>query len=165
MKKRYLFLLIGAAAIVGADQLTKYLTVQNIPLGGIVPVWDGVVHLTYLRNSGMAFSLFEGGRWVFLAFTVIFLAFATLAAGKDWMPHPLAKIALAMLAGGAVGNLIDRLIYGSVVDMIEVEFIRFAVFNVADIFVTLGAALLLVWAIFLDRKKPEEKKVDDENPV
>lgn len=159
-------MLLGAAAIAGADQLTKYLTVRNIPPHAVVPLWPGVVHLTYLRNAGMAFSLFEGGRWVFLALTAVFLVFAVLAAARDWFPHPVGRTALSMLAGGAVGNLIDRLLYGSVADMIELEFINFAVFNVADIFVTAGAGLLLVWALFLDRRKSEartgnEKDHDD----
>ncbi len=167
MKKRYFWMLLCAAAIVVADQLTKWLTVRHIPPGGIVPVWDGVIHLTYLRNSGMAFSLYEGGRWVFLLFTVVFLVLAVLAALKDWFPHPVVRVSLVLVTGGAVGNLIDRLFYGSVVDMIEVEFIRFAVFNVADIFLTVGAGLLLVWILFLDRKKPkrEEAGLDQDHPM
>lgn len=167
MKKRLMWMLAGVAAIVAADQLTKWLTVRNIAPGEIVPVWDGVVHLTYLRNTGMAFSLFEGGRWAFLAFTVVFLVLAALAAVKDWLPHPLARVSLVMMTGGATGNLIDRLVYGSVVDMIEPEFIRFAVFNVADIFLTAGAGLIVVWILFSDRKKSEQKEdsVDHENPV
>lgn len=167
MKKRYFWMLLCAAAIVAADQLTKWLTVRNIPPGETVPIWDGVVHLTYLRNSGMAFSLYQGGRWVFLIFTVLFLVLAALAAVKDWFPHPLFRVCLVMVTGGAVGNLIDRLLYGSVVDMIEVEFIRFAVFNVADIFLTMGSGLLLIWILFLDRKKPEreENGIDQDHPV
>lgn len=167
MKKRYIGTLLGAAGIAAADQFTKWLTARNIAPGGVVPVWDGVVRLTYLRNSGMAFSLFEGGRWVFLVFTAVFLTLAVLAVVKDWLPHPLARTGLVMVSGGAVGNLIDRLLYGSVVDMIELEFIRFAVFNVADIFVTVGAALILVWALFLDRKKParEGSGVDHDHTV
>lgn len=167
MKKRYFWMLLCAAAIVAADQLTKWLTVRRIPPGETVPIWDGVVHLTYLRNSGMAFSLYQGGRWVFLIFTALFLALAALAAVKDWFPHPLFRVCLVLVTGGAVGNLIDRLLYGSVVDMIELEFIRFAVFNIADIFLTTGAGLLLIWILFLDRKKPkrEENGIDQNRPV
>lgn len=167
MKKRYIWMLLSIAGIVAADQFTKWLTVRHIAPGEIVPVLDGVVHLTYLRNNGMAFSLFEGGRWVFLLFTAVFLVLAALTAVKDWLPHPLARASLVMVTGGAVGNLIDRLLYGSVVDMIEPELIRFAVFNVADIFVTVGAALILVWAFFLDRKKPtrEETGIDHDHSV
>jgi len=143
---------LGTVLIAAADQLTKYWTVRAIPLYSTVPLLDGVVRLTHLRNTGMAFSLLQGGRWLFLIFTAAFLVLAALAVWKDWLPHPLARAALVMLTGGAVGNLIDRVRTGAVVDMIELEFIRFAVFNVADIFVTLGAVLLLVWAVFFDRK-------------
>lgn len=158
MKKRYFWMLFGIAAIAALDQLTKWLTVRYIAPGEIIPVWDGVVHLTYLRNSGMAFSLYEGGRWFFLAVSAVFLVLAALGLVKNWFPHPLAKVSLVMVAGGAVGNLIDRLFYGSVVDMIEPELFQFAVFNVADIFLTVGAGMILVWAIFLDRKKPKQKE-------
>lgn len=152
MKRRYVLMTLGAALIAAADQMVKAWTVRAVPLYATVPLLDGVVHLTHLRNTGMAFSLLQGGRWLFLIFTAAFLALAALAVWKDWLPHPLARAALTMLAGGAVGNLIDRIRTGAVVDMIELEFIRFAVFNVADIFVTLGGALLLVWAVFFDRK-------------
>ena len=157
---RYLFMLLGAGAIVGLDQWTKYLTVQNIPLSGTVPVWDGVFHLTYFRNAGMAFSLLEGARWFFLVLTVVFLAVAVLAVVKKWLNHPLALTALTCIVGGAIGNLIDRAMTGEVVDMIELEFMRFAVFNVADCFLTVGTALLVIWVLFLDRKKPAPPKED-----
>ena len=160
---RYLAMALGAGAIVGLDQLTKYLTVQYIPLHGTVPVWDGIVHLTYFRNTGMAFSLLEGARWLFLVLTAAFLVVAVLAVVKKWLTHPLALTALTMIVGGGVGNMIDRAIHGSVVDMIEVDFMSFAIFNVADCFVTIGAVLLVVWAIFFDRRTPKtpEEAADD----
>ena len=160
---RYLAMLLGAGAIVGLDQLTKYLTVQRIPLYGSVPVWDGVFHLTYFRNTGMAFSLLEGARWFFLVLTAAFLVVAVLAVCKKWLTHPLALTALTMIVGGGVGNMIDRAIHGYVVDMIEVDFMNFAIFNVADCFVTIGAVLLVIWAIFFDRRKPKtpEEAADD----
>ena len=160
---RYLAMLLGAGAIVGLDQLTKYLTVQNIPLGGELPVWEGVFHLTYFRNTGMAFSLLEGARWLFLALTAAFLVIAVLAVVRKWLTHPVALAALTMIVGGGVGNMIDRELHGAVVDMIELDFIRFAIFNVADCFVCIGAALLVVWVLFLDRKpaRPEGGSHDD----
>lgn len=160
---RYLAMALGAGAIVGLDQLTKYLTVQHIPLYGTVPVWDGIVHLTYFRNTGMAFSLLEGSRWLFLVLTAAFLVVAVLAVVKKWLTHPLALTALTMIVGGGVGNMIDRAIHGYVVDMIEVDFMNFAIFNVADCFVTIGAVLLVIWAIFFDRRKPKtpEEAADD----
>ena len=155
---QYVLMALGAAAMVGLDQLTKYWTVQNIPLGGQVPVWPGVFHLTHFRNTGMAFSLLEGARWLFLVLTAAVLAILIAAVAKRWLRHPLALAAVTFIVGGGVGNMIDRAALGYVVDMIEVEFMNFAVFNVADSFVCIGAALLVIWAIFFDKKKPEETK-------
>ncbi len=158
---RYILMLLGAGAIAGLDQWTKAWTVQNIPLHGTVPVLDGVFHLTYLRNTGMAFSLLEGMRWLFLVVTAAFLVFAVLAVVKRWVDHPLGLTAVTMITGGAIGNLIDRLASGAVVDMIELDFLNFAVFNVADCFVTVGVILLLIWAVFFDKKKDAGRDAHD----
>lgn len=144
------------------DQVTKYLVVQHIPYGGHVAVWPGVFHLTHIHNTGMAFSLLEGGRWVFLVVTVVALALMVLSIVKKWFSHSLTLWSLAAVAGGAVGNLIDRLLLGYVVDMIEVEFIRFAVFNVADCFVVCGGILLAV-SIMLFEKDPPKKEISHDS--
>lgn len=150
-----------AVLIVILDQWTKYLTVTHIPLGSIVPVWDGVFHFTHIRNTGMAFSMLEGGRWFFLVVTLIAFVVLFIALKKKWVTHPVGLWALAMIAGGAVGNLIDRVLYGYVVDMIEVEFMRFAVFNVADCAVVCGAILLVIYAFFFDKSEKKEDKSHD----
>ncbi len=157
-----LYGILGVFAVLAAvlDQVSKALVSARIPYGGVVPVWPGVVHLTHIHNSGMAFSMLEGGRWFFLVATL--LAFCVLAyvLKKKWITHPLGLWALAAIAGGAVGNLIDRVRFGYVVDMIEVEFMRFAVFNVADCFVVCGAILLVVYAFFFDKKAKEDTPHD-----
>lgn len=152
----YGILAVFAVLIVAVDQWTKYLTVAHIPLGSVVPVWDGVFHFTHIHNTGMAFSLLEGGRWFFLIMTLAAFILLGVALKKKWITHPSGLWALAMIAGGAVGNVIDRALYGYVVDMIEIEFIRFAVFNVADCFVVCGAILLVIYAFFFD--KPQKKE-------
>ncbi len=157
-----LSLFLIAAAIVGLDRWTKHLVLVNIPLNAEVPLLPGVVHLTYLQNSGAAFSMLQGQRTYFVIITVLFLGAFIFLAWKKTLPR-FYLILLACIAGGAVGNFIDRMAYGYVVDMIEVEFIRFAVFNVADVFITVGAILLVIYALFIDKsdKKPagpEEKK-------
>lgn len=149
----YALLVAFAAVIVILDQVVKYLVVQHIPLGGIVPVWPGVIHLTYVKNTGMSFSLLEGQRWFFVVMTVVILVVLVLAVQRKWVRHPLGLWALAAIAGGAVGNFIDRLLLGYVIDMFEVEFMRFAVFNVADSFLVCGAIALVVYALFFDRTK------------
>lgn len=151
----YAALTVFAALIVAADQFSKYLTVANIPLGGKIPVIDWLFQLTYIQNDGMAFSMLRGGRWFFLVVTVFALTLIVLAIAKKWVAHPTGLWALAAIAGGAVGNLIDRVRLGYVIDMIEVTFMEFAVFNVADCFVVCGAVLLVIYVFFFDKK--EEK--------
>lgn len=155
----YGFLILFSILIVIADQLTKYWTVTQISLGETVPLWSGVVHLTYLKNTGMAFSLLEGGRWFFLIMTLVVFALLAVALKKQWINHPVGLWALAAIVGGAVGNLIDRIRLGYVVDMIEVEFISFPVFNIADCFVVCGGILLVIYAFFFDQPKGKEKSV------
>ena len=157
----YIALIIFSLLIVALDQITKYLVVANIELYEVVPVWDGVVHLTHIRNTGMAFSMLEGGRWLFLVLTVIALGLIVFAIKKNWVTHKASIWSLAAIAGGAVGNLIDRVRLGYVVDMIEVEFMEFAVFNAADSFVVCGAIALVICILFLEDKKKEKSHDSD----
>ena len=145
------------------DQVTKYLVVQHIPLHGFVQAWPGVFHLTHLHNTGMAFSLLEGGRWLFLVLTVAALSFMILAICRKWVRHSLTLWSLAAIMGGAVGNLIDRVFLGYVVDMIAVDFVDFAVFNVADCFVVCGGILLAIAILFFE--KEESKKEAPHDPA
>ena len=157
----YGILAVFAVLIVILDQITKYLTVVHIPLGTAIPAIPGLFQLTYVRNTGMAFSMLQGGRWFFFVMTLIALAVMVVAVKKKWVNHPTGLWALAAIAGGAVGNLIDRVRLGYVIDMIEVTFMRFAVFNVADCFVVCGAILLVIYAFFFD--KPAKKETSDDS--
>ena len=148
-----LFLILSALIVVG-DQLFKHWIVQNIELGGQFPVIPGVIHFTYLRNTGAAFSMFEGMRW-----TLVVIACLCCAAIVVYLirakTNPWNKVGLAMVLGGAIGNLIDRIRFGYVVDMFETEFVDYAVFNIADVCITLGGILFCVVFIFFT--KAEEK--------
>ena len=150
----YLLLAAVAAVIVVLDQITKALVVANIPLDGYVEAIPGLFHITYIRNTGAAFSMLEGQRIFFFLVTAVFLAGIIWCIVKKVFPKPYFWI-FAVIAGGAIGNLIDRVRLGYVVDMIAVDFMNFAIFNVADIFLTCGAVVLVVYALFFD---PEEKK-------
>ena len=156
----YAVLAVFAALSVVLDQISKYLTVKYIPLHEIVPLWDGVVHLTHLRNTGMAFSMLQGGRWFFLVMTLVVFVLLGLAIRKKWVSHPVSLWALAAIVGGAIGNLIDRVRLGYVVDMIEVEFMNFAVFNVADCFVVCGAILLVIAVFFFEKEEKPHDSAD-----
>jgi signal peptidase II len=143
--------------IVGLDQLTKALVAANIPLGEAVKALPGVFHLTHLHNTGAAFSMLEGGRWFFALVCAAGLIAVAVLIKKKVIETPFELWCLAAIFGGGIGNLVDRIRLGYVVDMFEVEFMNFAVFNVADIFITCGAVALFVYVLFFDRK---EKKDD-----
>ena len=155
----YLFMALFAAAIVAADQITKLLVVANIPLFSSVPAIPGLFHLTYVQNTGAAFSAFEGMQWLFA------LVFAVFAAGIIWefpkkrLPFTMVErwTIVAVFAGG-LGNMIDRLRLGYVVDMIAVDFIDFPVFNVADCFITCGCIFLVVHLIFFNKAFWKDEK-------
>lgn len=154
-KKRGLLLALFMAVIVAADQITKVLVRENIPYGGEVPLIPGVVRLTYTENIGAAFSMLGGARWFFLALVVVFFAGVAVLIKRRVISKPAELWALAAIGGGALGNAVDRALFGSVTDMIEPLFIDFAVFNVADCFITCGAIFLVVYVLFFDGKKEQ----------
>ena len=153
----YVLLLLVAGAIVALDQITKALVVASIPLGGYVEAIPGLFHLTHIHNTGAAFSMLEGGRTFFLILTAVFLIGVVYCVVKKVISRPYLWI-FAVLAGGAIGNLIDRVVNGYVVDMIALDFMNFAVFNVADIFVTGGAVVLVVYALLIDQSGKKKEK-------
>ena len=142
--------IIIALLVVGLDQYTKYLTdIHLMPLGTSVPFLENVVHFTSAHNTGAAFGMFQGGRWFFLVITVAMCAAMIVFLVKmRSRVHLLLRIILALLIGGALGNLIDRTLLGYVRDMIELRFIDFAIFNVADSAVSVSAVLLILDTFF-----------------
>ena len=151
--KKWLPLALFMALIVALDQLTKTLVRANIPFGTGVRLIPGVVQLTYVRNTGAAFSMLSGARWLFLVLVVVFFVVIGVLIRKKLLSKPAELWALAAIGGGAIGNAIDRAVSGEVTDMIEPLFMEFAVFNVADIFITCGAIFLVVYMLFFDREK------------
>ena len=144
MKKHLPYVLIAAAAL-ALDQISKYLIEAFIPLGGTIPIIDGFFDLTYVRNTGAAWSLFAGsGMTFFYVITAVALAALVLFYRHTSPRDVLTRCGLALMISGALGNLIDRVRLGYVVDFFYFELIDFPVFNVADIFVTLSAVLLAV---------------------
>ena len=135
------------ALIVFVDQLTKYLTVFYLKPVDTLPLIQDVLHLTYVENRGAAFGMLSENRWVFM--TVSIVAILLLAVYLIWK-KPKDKwvcLSLSFIIGGGIGNMIDRVALGYVVDMIDFRLIHFAVFNVADSFVCVGAGILMVWLI------------------
>jgi len=154
-----LFMVLFAAGIVAADQITKAMVLTHIPLHEQVAVLPGVVGLTYVRNYGAAFSSFQGMQWLFGLIFLVFTALIIWEYRKKSMPFTkFERWCIAAVYGGGLGNMIDRLRFGYVVDMIETEFIEFPVFNVADCFITCGCIALIAHLIFFNKEFWKEEK-------
>ena len=152
-------LAIFVVLITIADQVTKAMTVANIPLHRDIPVLDGLFHFTYVQNTGAAFSSLEGMRWLFiLIFLVLTVALAYEIRKQKMGFKTFEWWCIAAIYGGGLGNMIDRLRLGYVVDMIEVEFIKFPVFNVADCFITCGCIALFVSLAFFNKEFWKDEK-------
>ena len=154
-----IFYILFAAGIVAADQLTKYLTVANIALGQDIEFIPGFLGLTYVQNTGAAFSSFQGMQWLF---ALIFIAF-TVGIVWEYRQQSL-KLSrfewwcVVAIYGGGLGNMIDRLRLGYVVDMIETKFMVFPVFNVADCFITCGCIALVASLILFNKEFWRDEK-------
>ena len=166
--------LYGIIVLVGVllDQLSKHLAVLYLQPISTLPLWRGVLHLTYVENRGAAFGMLSEHRWVFMIFSTaaILAIFAYLLfdrsllseKGEDGRYPPLTLftgVSLAMIVSGGIGNMIDRIASGYVVDFIDFTLINFAVFNIADCFVTVGAVLLAISLLLpLFKKKETEER-------
>ena len=145
------------AALVAADQIVKYLVRTHIPLGTSVPFLPGLVELTHWQNTGAAFSILSEHTWLLTLVSAVVAVALTVVLLKKVFRHPFGVASLSIVLAGAIGNLIDRALFGSVTDMFNLLFMRFAVFNVADICVVCGGIAFCVYFLFLyDREKKEE---------
>ena len=150
--------------LVALDQIVKYLVKTNIPLGGQMDFIPHILGLTHIHNTGAAFSMLSGARWFFVVLTIVFVVFALWVLYAKKITHPMGRWTLVLIIAGALGNLIDRIIYGYVVDMFEVLFMQFAIFNVADIFVVVGGILFCIYYGFLhDRQKDKQTLREDQH--
>lgn len=148
-----------ALFIAAADQLTKFFVVKNIPLHTTISVLPGVVSLTYVQNDGAAFSSFRGMQWMFLLIFLIFTAAIFYEYFKKPMPFSKwERILIAAVYGGGLGNLIDRVRLGYVVDMIQTDFMNFPVFNVADCFISCGCIALMLHLVLCNKQIWKEEK-------
>ena len=145
------FDVIFTVVLLIADQLTKKAAVSHLQGQPDMIIWDGVFQLHYLENKGAAFSMLENASILFIIVAIIMLAvivyvLTKVPAGKRYM---IWHICLSMIAAGAIGNMIDRIKLSYVIDFLYFSLINFPVFNVADICVTVGVALLCVFVLFV----------------
>lgn len=157
---------VAVILLAGVDQLIKLWAVANLqgqpdrsflPLGGLD--W---MHLHYVENDGAAFSMLSGSRGFLVVFATAMIAFCLLVMQKLARRHRWLLFTMPLIAGGGIGNLIDRLFRGgAVVDYLDLQIFRFAVFNFADCCVTVGVVLLMICLLFVEKEEPKAKTISN----
>ena len=131
-------------ALIALDQWVKFEIVKNIQLGEVKPFLPKILSLTYLRNTGAAFSILENQQWLFAVITLVVIGAAIWYLSKHIKGSIWLLSSLSLIIAGGIGNFIDRMRQGFVVDMFQLDFINFAIFNVADSYLTIGVMVLVV---------------------
>lgn len=155
--------ILAVLLMIAADQLVKYWAFTSLQAQHTIPLIENVFHLTYVENRGAAFSLFAqfDSRWIFVALAVIITVAIFAVLRKRYIQTALGRWSLVLVAAGALGNAIDRVIHGFVVDMFDFRLIHFPVFNVADIFICIGGALFVIYFMFQHKDDKETDKQSD----
>jgi len=142
---------------IAADQLTKICAAANLKDISTLPIIENIFHFTYVENRGAAFGMLADHRWVFMILSVVGIAaifvYLTVTKPKSWW----MRLALCFIVGGGVGNMIDRIARGYVIDFIDCRFINFYVFNVADSFVCVRCAMFII-AVIIDEVRERKLK-------
>ena len=147
------------AVTVFLDQITKYLTIFYLKPIGTFPIIENVIHFTYVENTGAAFGMMKDARWVFMIVSTVAIVGILFYLIRKKPQSKMECISLALIVGGGIGNMIDRTLLGYVVDMIDFRLINFAVFNVADSFVCIGAGLMILHLILDMVKEAKTEKI------
>jgi signal peptidase II len=151
--------LILAAALLALDQWVKYWTVAHLALGESCGFLPGFIELYRVHNYGAAWSSFSGMRWVLIGVTSAIVIAVALLLAKKVVRHPLGRLACTLILAGGIGNIIDRLRLGYVVDMFHFQFWpSYPVFNVADMAIVCGVALGAVYYLWFYEKYDRVKK-------
>ncbi|MFZ5966302.1 MAG: signal peptidase II [Bacillota bacterium] len=146
----YFFILF----IIAMDQVTKYFVHTRFQVNESIPIIKGIFHLTYVRNVGAAFGILQNQKMFFIVMTVLVISGILFFARKQNNMHMLLTYSLSAIIGGAIGNLIDRMRFGYVVDFFD--FRIWPVFNIADISIVVGAGLLAYYMLFIDQSYVEK---------
>ncbi|ELA85538.1 signal peptidase II [Enterococcus faecium] len=148
---------IFSALLVGVDQLVKWWITDNLALGETKNLIPGILSLNHIRNTGAAWSMLEGKMWFFTIVTLIaVVVILTLMIKNHEKGNRWFMIGLSLILAGAIGNFIDRIRLGYVVDMFQTDFMSFPIFNVADVTLVCGVICILIY-IILDEKDQRKK--------
>ncbi len=153
--------LLSAAIIAGIDQLIKFWVSSFLKPIGSVDVIPGLFSLTYLENKGAAFGIMSNMRWVFIVFTLIIVVILIYIVLKNKIKNKLFIVSAILLIGGGIGNLIDRIFFGYVVDYLSLSFFS-PVCNFADYCITAGTVLLVIYLVFYSDFLKNKKKVESD---
>jgi len=161
-----MIVIIIAVVVLVLDQLSKFWVVSTLKAVGDIPVIDGVLHWHYAENTGASFSMMKNVTW-FPTAVAIFAGLVAVAAviyvlTRKYKMHWLEIVSIGLVVGGAIGNLIDRLRFGYVIDFIYVKLINFAIFNIADSALVVGAILLSIYVLFIHEKHIKKIEEDEE---
>ncbi len=157
-----MFYAILTTALVVLDQIVKYLVRANIPLGGNVPFIPYLLDLTYVQNTGAAFSMLRSHTWVLTLTSAIVVVVMCALLMKGFFKNHLGLFSAALVLAGGMGNLIDRVVFGFVTDMFQTTFIEFAVFNVADCCIPIGVPLLFLYVwLYVGKDEKKEDEADE----
>lgn len=148
---------IFAIFLIVVDQLTKYGIVQNFDLHEVQEVIPGILSFFYIQNKGAAWGIFEGRMIFFFLITVVVVGGMIYSVHKQGVQHKIVGISFSFLLSGALGNFIDRMRLGYVVDMFKLDFINFPIFNVADMCLTIGVILMVIYIIFIEEDEEKNK--------
>lgn len=149
--------IIIIVASIALDQYTKFLANNNLSAIDTYPVINNVFHLTFVKNRGAAFGILQNQRWFFITITFVIILVIIYYLLRHKPDNKLMLVSLAMIIGGAVGNLIDRIRLGYVIDFFDFRLINFAVFNVADSFIVVGTILFSYYLLFIHTEEKEER--------
>lgn len=157
---RLLAFVITTVVVIAADLISKQIIIDNMRVGDSIALIPGLLNITYVQNSGAAFGMLSEHRWVFLVLSVLILGAILVFALFRGFSHRIYAITLGMIAGGGVGNMIERVRLGYVTDFIDFVFLPFWkwVFNIADACVCVGAFILIIYIIVSDIKKGKNGK-------
>src|SRR5699024_3052392 len=140
----YILMIIG---VIGLDQWSKWWVTEQIEIGQTVSLHNPIFSLTHLHNNGAAWSILEGQMWFFIIITIVAVSVAVYYLYQYRQQFSWLTIGISFCLGGALGNFIDRIRLGYVVDMLQLEFIDFPIFNIADSALSIGVGCLLIYFI------------------
>lgn len=143
---------------IAADQISKFLVSEHLAQIGTLPIIEDIFHFTYVENRGAAFGMLSEHRWVFMTLSIVGIVALIVWLTLDKPKSRWLRTAVSLVIGGGIGNMIDRIFLGYVIDFLDCRFIDFYVFNIADSCVCVGCTMFLVSVIVSEMKESKAKK-------